>query len=294
MALCMFAEMHLNRRHKSILFLTLLATGISLISDSGIRTAAGIVLLGFAFAWAFGSNSRLVHALFIACGLLLVVGPLLFVWNDHRNQARLYEERVTEFERKIPEFAKKYPQVQYVRLPDGSYGKFRADATDEQIRAIIEMDFPNGFQKSKRTMIPQRAMSDGERQEIARWTKSHYPELSEYTDDSVVEALLARRPERVRAEYTAINPKTGGRVGRNGSKRVSIKPSESSPKWIADAIAAGVDLANVPDAEKPGDPPEPFSLKRELTDSSISTLFVLPGLFLMVTGVGLVFGVRAQ
>lgn len=36
-------------------------------------------------------------------------------------------------------------QFQYVKLPDGSYGKFAADATDEQIRGQVQKDFPTAF-----------------------------------------------------------------------------------------------------------------------------------------------------
>jgi hypothetical protein len=36
-------------------------------------------------------------------------------------------------------------QFQYIRLPDGSYGKFRADASDDVIRSAIEKDFPGTF-----------------------------------------------------------------------------------------------------------------------------------------------------
>ncbi len=35
--------------------------------------------------------------------------------------------------------------VQYIKLPDGSYGKFRADAADTDIMAQIEKDFPGTY-----------------------------------------------------------------------------------------------------------------------------------------------------
>ena len=35
--------------------------------------------------------------------------------------------------------------VQYIKLPDGSYGKFRADAGDTDIMAQIEKDFPGTY-----------------------------------------------------------------------------------------------------------------------------------------------------
>jgi uncharacterized membrane protein len=62
----------LNRRHKVALFLTLLAAGASLVLNMSAKQTAGVVLLGLAFAWAFGSNSRAVHVLFIALGVLLI------------------------------------------------------------------------------------------------------------------------------------------------------------------------------------------------------------------------------
>lgn len=36
-------------------------------------------------------------------------------------------------------------QFQFIRLPDGSYGRFKADATTEQIRAAVLKDFPNAY-----------------------------------------------------------------------------------------------------------------------------------------------------
>lgn len=57
MAFRMFPQMRLNRRHKVILFLTLLAAGMSLISSFGLHRTAGIVLLGVASAWVFGSSN---------------------------------------------------------------------------------------------------------------------------------------------------------------------------------------------------------------------------------------------
>lgn len=36
-------------------------------------------------------------------------------------------------------------QFQYIKLPDGSYGKFRADASDDVIKQAIAKDFPSAF-----------------------------------------------------------------------------------------------------------------------------------------------------
>ncbi len=79
----------LNRRHKAALCATLICVGLILLLGGGappavgIRPAVGIMFLGMAFSWALGSNSRLVHWLFVVFGLLLLlsVAPDPFVWS---------------------------------------------------------------------------------------------------------------------------------------------------------------------------------------------------------------------
>ncbi len=67
-----------NRRHKAALCATLICVGlILLLSHLGIRSVLGIALLGMAFSWALGSNSRLVHWLLFAFGLLLLFNAAL-------------------------------------------------------------------------------------------------------------------------------------------------------------------------------------------------------------------------
>ena len=36
-------------------------------------------------------------------------------------------------------------QYQYIKMPDGSYGKFASGASDDEIRGHIQQDFPNAF-----------------------------------------------------------------------------------------------------------------------------------------------------
>lgn len=46
---------------------------------------------------------------------------------------------------------------QYVKLPDGSYGKFAANASNDDIRAAVTKDFPNAYQQNLKTgegMLP--------------------------------------------------------------------------------------------------------------------------------------------
>lgn len=50
---------------------------------------------------------------------------------------------------------------QYVKLPDGSYGKFRSDATDETIRSAISKDFPDAFKAKESPMAATLAKTTG-------------------------------------------------------------------------------------------------------------------------------------
>jgi hypothetical protein len=49
--------MTLNRRHKAVLFVTLVVSGCSLLVGAQLRGALGIITLGVAIAWAIGSNT---------------------------------------------------------------------------------------------------------------------------------------------------------------------------------------------------------------------------------------------
>ena len=96
----------LNRRHKAVLFLTLLAAGFSLLQQPYIRVTFGVALLGLALAWAIGSNSRAVHVLFLLLGLTLVGGPILADWYQHRKRIAECRSRVETFKRRIQQVPK--------------------------------------------------------------------------------------------------------------------------------------------------------------------------------------------
>jgi hypothetical protein len=55
----------LNRRHKVILFITLVTTGTALLAGATLAEGLGILILGVAFSWLVGSNtaSRIVDSL---------------------------------------------------------------------------------------------------------------------------------------------------------------------------------------------------------------------------------------
>ena len=47
----------LNRRHKAILFVTIVLTGCALLSGASLNQGLGTLLLGSAFAWVIGSEA---------------------------------------------------------------------------------------------------------------------------------------------------------------------------------------------------------------------------------------------
>jgi hypothetical protein len=69
----------LNRRHKFVLFLTLVSTGGSLVCGLGIREALGIALLGFALAWVVGSKSVYVGMIAIKARVPRILDAVLKV-----------------------------------------------------------------------------------------------------------------------------------------------------------------------------------------------------------------------
>jgi hypothetical protein len=65
-------------------------------------------------------------------------------------------------------------QYQYIKLPDGSYGKFDANATDDEIREHIQQDFPSAFPQhitntpgASISAAPPRSMWDRARDVVA-------------------------------------------------------------------------------------------------------------------------------
>jgi hypothetical protein len=66
--------------------MTLIAVGVGLLLGAGAKQSLAMTLLGMAFAWAFGSDSRPVHGLFIVAGTVLAFGPLALQWRERREE----------------------------------------------------------------------------------------------------------------------------------------------------------------------------------------------------------------
>ena len=96
---------NLNRRRQAALCAMLVCVGLILLLGGKVRDAAGITLLGMAFSWALGSNNRLVHWLFVICGLLLLVIPVGdgFLWPRQKPELIKGQTSLVESDRGIVE-----------------------------------------------------------------------------------------------------------------------------------------------------------------------------------------------
>ncbi len=157
----------LNRRHKAALFLALIAVGAGLVLDMGAKQSFGIALLGMAFAWAFGSDSRPVHWLFVVAGTVLAFAPLALQWHERREAAKQYQSNVATFERDIPKLAKQYPILDHndiSKVPSG-------------IRLTRE-DLFHEF-----TLV-SKGLSPGDQEEFLQYILKKYPDWKRVLVDS--------------------------------------------------------------------------------------------------------------
>jgi hypothetical protein len=96
----------LNRRHKAGLFLILVAAGLSLFFDASAKQTAGIVLLGLAATWFFGSvrprTLGFILASTVCCvGLYLMIAP---VWEEREvcsTRAGAYDQALSDIREAI-------------------------------------------------------------------------------------------------------------------------------------------------------------------------------------------------
>jgi hypothetical protein len=269
----MTLALKLNRRHKAALFVTLVAAGTGLVLGASMKIGLGIILLGVAFAWAFGSDSRSVHRLFLACGLLIVIGSLVYDCHAHREQARAYQDQVAEFEREIPEIAERDPLLPYdVECPDQHKG--RADLPPLVADGWVPVKQPDGsYDYSPKDKFPDGDPPTGirlTRDQLAEAIKTKDPACQTSENEKVVNHFLDRYP---RWRTALVEDEASG---------------DSQPRWYADAVAAGVNMTAVSDEEKP-DPPEPPKLSQSVSNGWVLTV---PGVLLFFIGVGLLFGIK--
>lgn len=245
----------LNRRHQFALFTVLGIAGIAAVSGATLTQTAGILLLGLAFAWAFGSDSRGVHWSFVVVGIVLVLGvSILIPWCTSKLEARHYGGKVARFENKMPELARRYP----------------LSVTDlENAEGHSNSLFPKSKEESDLSNGHSRRVPDGELDLSA--------------------GLVSKSHQRV------IMPDGSIHYFRDSMSEDSIRKGvfrygRTQHLWD-EAREAGLQLSSVPVSELPGEPPEPFRLSNTLRETRP---FAMVGSFFLVSGVGLILGTSSQ
>jgi hypothetical protein len=263
-----------------------------------------------------------------------------------RKQVGSYRERVVDFERKLPDLATQYyDRFEIVANDKQHFGTARVGPPLDSAAALEGLLSRYGYKPAERQKVLENVKSEwasgkltGDRTVKIRFpisgSEGRTPEIDKLPEEKLSKGTRYETPENRQYEHTAVNPKTGSRVGWNGKewvpigpitvfkgdRRIQVSPDalpeaiakgwspgrkqfvdislligpdfwRSPPQWYSDAVAAGVDLAAVPEYEKPGDPPRPFSLHRSLVEH---WLFETPGVLLFGIGVGLIFGVTVR
>ena len=314
----MILPLNLNRRRKVTLFLTVLLAGIAALNGARMMQVVGISLLGLALAWAFGSDSRVVHWLFLSLGVLLVCGTVGLGWYVQQSDTNLYAQKVAAFEQRIPELAREYPlhkegQIswgkdlqRFVRKnpKPGGLRTRRPLPPDATSSSHVTWDEPGGQPvtpspqtKSSGVTNPDTLPSDfdfGKDQAVSA------PEL----DFSKAQPIPAQNPERentpsLQFEWDQAKPVTAltmpdGHVRYFENERDAKTCQEDFFAWGKtqkmwnEAWVTGLDLSEVDLLKLPGYPPKaPW----EHHDWWVC---LCSGIFLFALGLGLILGIRAK
>jgi hypothetical protein len=318
----MILPLNLNRRHKVTLFLTVLLAGIAALNGAKMMQVVGILLLGLALAWAFGSDSRVVHWLFLSVGVFLACGTVGLAWLIHQRDTNIYAQKVAAFEQRIPELAKEYPLHKVPAGPSATRptpiaGTFEPlelqsksppkSAPPSESSLHVTWDEPAGRQPV--TPSPQTKSSGV----TLDFSKAQPIDTNLYAIlDKDLEPYLVKNPKKG-ATYIVphgLLPEQGfvydlpqlfgvtmpdGHVRYFAYKRDADNCQQDFFAWGKtqkmwnEASVAGLDLSEVRFDELPGAPPKPLWL---MSDDWWVSLGL--GVFLFALGLGLILGIRAK
>jgi len=237
-----------------------------------LRAGVGFALLGVALAWAIGSDNRVAHWLFVVIGVAGVLSaavPPALVWNTIRVEEKSYRRQVAAIESSLPELARNYPLRFKQAAEPHLTGIYRVASTGKYWRYTPE----DGWAEVQQ---PAASASRGNTQQCLAqidggWipiTLSECERLATWATDEPIGPLgLAAQ-----------------------TKRYEHGRWIAMPSWYWDALAAGVDVGDVPDYLKPGEAPGSFWSRYE----PFEILWALPGLFVLGIGLALLLTVKSN
>ena len=314
----MILPLNLNRRHKVTLFLSVVLAGIAALNSAKMMEVAGILLLGLALAWAFGSDSRIVHWLFLTVGALLTcltVGGAAYLY---QSDANLYAQKVAAFEQRMPELAKKHPlhkegQVALDKdLPEtfsipkpvpGTYEELPSSAKNKPLVPSAELS------KSAPATAPRERDEQGNPVQaiapsVREWDAAGNPVTAsqprkpkhgpweQYQSDKQRQRALANEFEEATPIFSLMMP--DGHTRYFARERDANECQEyfffwgKTQKMWNEAWVAVLDLSEVDLLEAPGYPPTPP------WEQDASLVCLCLGVTLFALGLGLILGIRPK
>lgn len=157
----------LNRRHKAGLFLVLVASGLSLLFEASVKQTAGIVLLGTAATWLFGSMSLRTlgfasSSLVSIIGLYVAISPILDARYAYLAESESYDFALAEIRTAVasaPRPALGAQQLSQRDIQDLQQIRARLPAGDPRIGKIDALlqeriNLPPGFVLEEPLLMP--------------------------------------------------------------------------------------------------------------------------------------------
>jgi hypothetical protein len=250
-----------SNRHKIGLFLTTIVVGLCLILGSTLREAAGVVIIGLALTWAFGSSSRMLRYCIGGLGVLGFIAPLVVALTDHHNAVQLYDQSLDSFRSKLPQFAKEHLDL--------SAGIVDLSSSSAAPNAKPQIDM--------RTYQPA-ATAYGGRIAAQEWDASGKPIPTAATDNPLacVGTPVPPPPPGFVAMRVLAVPSVGNislactMSDKDIARALRAYPENNrAPSWYIEALDAGVSPDYIGQLTPPLDKPEAFNIKHTISDGAV-------------------------
>jgi hypothetical protein len=127
-------------------------------------------------------------------------------------------------------------QFQYIKLPDGSYGKFAANAGDDVIRGAIQKDFPDAFGQQAPTPMLQKAFGANPISDTLSTVGSHLANMVAGPYHAFTDAPQNAAEQRIKSL-----PGNSGIMGQLdlGTARMFAEPTAKAIKQVGTQAKAG-------------------------------------------------------
>jgi hypothetical protein len=236
-------KISLNNRHKAGLFLTTVVAGLCLILGEDFRESLGVIIIGCALTWAYGSGSRLLRYSIGTIAVLAILTPTIVSLVDHHTAVTANEQSVTAYRASLPSLAKEYPDDPLAGIgtpvPTSDPGSVKIDpSTGERITAPTEHNAASDF--GFRPAYPTNRMRI-----LAIPNIGNIAFPANMSSKEIAKALRAE-PEGTRAPYWYLEALDAG-ISPNEVEKL-VPPSDSPASFDLKAAVVGGFLIEIPAA----------------------------------------------